>query len=609
MLKKFPLMFDRTFILVSVVLPIIHIFLIQIVQKLAFENGVLVIWPSTGIYLAAVLLWGHRIWPAILLSELLGNSLVYGLNPIGLTLSGVDLIDPLLIAFMIHQWIGSTHWLERSQKILTFVGIVLIEPILTTTLGVTAISIGGLSPWNAYLQSWQAWWLSIVIGILIVTPALLVWHPRFAPSKANFRSQVLEFALLLLLVAAIAQAAFGQGYPLEYMLLPVLMWSAFRFTQRETTLLIVVVSAIAIWGTVQGYGSFVRSSATESLILLQSFVGVVTLVGLVLSAVLSEIKLAELKLKRANEDLEQRVEERTAELKNTLRELQLTQNQIVQTEKMSSLGQLVAGIAHEINNPINFIHGNLTHVQNYADDLLDIIQGYEYYYPEPPTSLQEKIDSIELDFLSVDLTKILQSMRMGTDRIRQIVLSLRNFSRLDEAEIKPVNLHEGIDNALVILGHRLKAKFNRPAIQITKEYAALPLVECYAGQMNQVFMNILVNAIDALEETMNQQHWEMQNQPMENSTFVPYIRIHTESIDTHAIRVAIADNGLGMTQDLQQHIFDPFFTTKPVGKGTGMGMSISYQIVVEKHGGKLYCHSTPNQGTEMVIEIPIKSIE
>ncbi|WP_052754355.1 ATP-binding protein [Calothrix sp. 336/3] len=282
-------------------------------------------------------------------------------------------------------------------------------------------------------------------------------------------------------------------------------------------------------------------------------------------------------------------------LENTLRELKRTQAQLIQSEKMSSLGQMVAGVAHEINNPVNFIHGNLTPACEYTQDLLHIISLYQSAYPNPSEEIQEEIENLDLEFIKDDLVKLLQSMVVGTERIRQIVLSLRNFSRLDEADCKTVDIHEGIESTLMILQNRLKAQPHHPEIKIIREYSQLPPIDCFPGQLNQVFMNLFVNAIDILEE-------EVQK----NQNFLPRISIHSQMISPDFIAIRIQDNGRGIPPEVLPKLFDPFFTTKEVGKGTGLGLSISYQIVVEKHGGRLYCNSVVGEGAEFVIEIPRK---
>ncbi|HEY9690719.1 MAG TPA: ATP-binding protein [Oculatellaceae cyanobacterium] len=292
---------------------------------------------------------------------------------------------------------------------------------------------------------------------------------------------------------------------------------------------------------------------------------------------------------------EKRLEERSKELSQALENLQQTQAQLIQTEKMSSLGQMVAGVAHEINNPVNFIYGNINHASDYIDDLLSLIKLYQERYPEPDREIQQLTKEIDLEFLVDDLSKLLSSMKIGTERIRQIVLTLRNFSRLDEAEMKAVNIHEGIDSTLVILQNRLKAKPDRPAVQIVKDYGELPQVECYAGQLNQVFMNIISNAIDALQESMSK---------LQETGQTPTITIRTKAIENNRVSISIKDNGPGIPKEVKSKLFDPFFTTKPVGEGTGLGLSISYQIVVDKHGGVLLCDSQPGEGTEFLIEIP-----
>lgn len=281
------------------------------------------------------------------------------------------------------------------------------------------------------------------------------------------------------------------------------------------------------------------------------------------------------------------------QVKKLLQDQETAKTLLVHNEKMVSLGQLVAGIAHEINNPVNFIHGNLKHVLAYADDLLNLIQLYQQEYPQPSDIIQHEIEAIELDFVQEDLEKTLLSMRTGTDRIREIVLSLRNFSRLDEAALKEVDLHEGLNSTLMILQHRFKTRSGHPSIQIIQEYdPGLPQIECYASQINQVFMNLLANAVDAFESQL------------ENAS--PRIVIRTGIEDQNQIFVRIADNGPGIPEAAKARIFNPFFTTKPIGKGTGIGLSISHQIVVETHGGQLRCESNLNKGTVFTIVLPIK---
>ena len=308
-------------------------------------------------------------------------------------------------------------------------------------------------------------------------------------------------------------------------------------------------------------------------------------------------KLAEESLRRS----EAQLQKQTEQLQNALQQLQSTQTQLVQTEKMSSLGQMVAGVAHEINNPINFIYANIPLATDYIRELLDLIQLYQVCYPHPALAIQQKIKNIELDFVLEDLQKIFGSIQLGAERIKEIVKSLRNFSRLDEAEMKTVNIHEGIDSSLMILQHRLKEQRNRPQIQTIKEYGDLPPVECYAGQLNQVFMNILSNAIDALEEVScsSQECCCSQERKL-------LIRIRTLLVNGDRVQIHIADNGTGMTPDVMAKIYDPFYTTKPIGYGTGLGLAISYQII-KNHEGSLTCVSSPGKGTEFMIEIPLKS--
>lgn len=314
------------------------------------------------------------------------------------------------------------------------------------------------------------------------------------------------------------------------------------------------------------------------------------------------------KTEEALRQSEAREREKAQELELTLSKLKLTQTQLIQTEKMSSLGQMIAGIAHEINNPTSFIYGNLSLARQYFEDLLRLIEIYRQTYPNLTPEIQEITSEIDLDFLVIDWQKLMNSMQIGAERIHNIVRSLNSFSRLNESDLKPVDIHEGIDNTLLLLQHRLRATGERPEIKVVKEYGQLPPVVCYASQLNQVFMNLLSNAIDALDN---------QRPPriITIRTFVVRGQLSTPSKEQPAtddeqtksdcLIVQISDNGSGIGEDVQNKIFDPFFTTKPVGRGTGLGLSISYQIVVEKHKGHLKCFSVPGQGTELTVEIPL----
>lgn len=295
-----------------------------------------------------------------------------------------------------------------------------------------------------------------------------------------------------------------------------------------------------------------------------------------------------------NARLYHRAQEKSNDLEQALLKLQQTQSQLVHTEKISSLGQMVAGVAHEVNNPVGFINGNLAHVNQYVDDLVHLLTLYQKYLPSPPSEIEEEIETIDLEYLLEDLPKMISSMKLGTTRIKEIMQSLRNFSRNDGDDKRAVDIHEGIEATLMILSHRLKAKPERPAIEIIKNYSDLPPVDCFPGQLNQVFMNLIANGIDALEES---------NQGKSYQNIINQITISTTT-ENGWVTISIADNGMGMTEEVRQKLFNAFFTTKAEGKGTGLGLSISYQIVVEKHNGKLYCESQPGKGTKFIIEIP-----
>jgi len=323
--------------------------------------------------------------------------------------------------------------------------------------------------------------------------------------------------------------------------------------------------------------------------------------------------------------LQIKLQEKNFLLQQALDDLKVAQVQQIQNEKMVALGQLVAGIAHEINNPISFIYGNLQYAGQYVQDLVNIIEVYQQEYRQPTPKIKQISQDIDLNFVIQDLQNLISAMYRGSNRIREIVLALQNFSRHDESQIKRVNIHEGIDNTLVMLQHRLKETANRPAIVVVKNYGKLALVNCYASELNQVFMHLLNNAIDALEKGVGSGEWrdgEMgrwgdekriitpqtvntQHSPL----LIPQIQIYTQMTNSNMVKITIADNGPGIQDSLRSRLFDPFFTTKPVGKGSGLGLSISYQIIVQKHRGQITCNSSFGQGAEFAIEIPIEQSE
>ncbi|GAA6623922.1 response regulator [Scytonema sp. NUACC26] len=310
--------------------------------------------------------------------------------------------------------------------------------------------------------------------------------------------------------------------------------------------------------------------------------------------------------------LQGKLKEQNLLLQKALDELKVAQVQQIQNEKMAALGQLVAGIAHEVNNPISLIYGNIEYVSQYLQQLINVVEVYREEYSQPTLKIQQIIRDVDLNFLMNDAQKLMGAMYRGADRIRQIVLALQNFSRLDEADMKPVNIHEGIDSTIVMLEHRLRETQHRPSINITREYSSLPLVTCYPSDLNQVFMHIISNAIDALDRETGD--WRMgtgnTTPPIPNSESpIPTIYIQTQITSKNAVRISIADNGPGIDESVRSRLFDPFFTTKPIGKGSGLGLSISYQIVVNKHQGKIQCHSSVGKGAEFIVEIPVEPAE
>ena len=591
------------------------------------------IWPAMGVCLAATVLMGrHALWGVGLGCFVLNlESFVLEIETIGLTGKGLlvlgittlgKVISIGLGAELVRRALPQPPSLKRVQSVLALscLGGV-VGPIPDTVMGVTVLCGVGIIPWSYFLETFWTWWAAEFIGVLVFAPPLLIWRQEIRTLSSRLQKQGLEPLLLLTLVIVVSEVAFTGIYPIEYMLIPVMVWAACRLGQLETSLLIVLVSVLSTIGTVQGGGSFVRDSLNASLVLLHSFVSVIALTTLMMSALVQERTQAELNLRDMNHQLEDRVHHRTLELQQAnqdlqkvLQDLQQTQTHLIQTEKMSSLGQLVSGIAHEINNPVSFIYGNLVPAKEYIDDIFDLLALYQKKYLNPDEEIQDKVEEIDLEYIQTDLPHLLNSMQNGAERISKIVLGLRNFSRLDESEIKEVNLHDGIDNALLLLQHRLTSNEICDVIEVIKNYQPLPEIRCHAGQLNQVFLNILSNGIDALEDA-TRSHALNPSQPyqptLEISTHF-YAERSGDASDTnesqalsHRVLIQIADNGLGIPEEIKTSIFNPFFTTKPVGQGTGLGLAISYQVVVQQHQGQLWFESKPGQGTTFFIALPL----
>ncbi|WP_103666384.1 ATP-binding protein [Pseudanabaena sp. BC1403] len=428
------------------------------------------------------------------------------------------------------------------------------------------------------------------IGSLTQNIASTIFSEKIAPQLGV---RLIRFLGIFLLLSGLTATVFGLVYYQGILKSPTLS----TVSASESEFLGVLLELYAPLSVLIGVGTWWLVLSEESRELAEAELD---RQNLQLQQEIDERQRIEDAMQKLTLELEHRVEDRTKELSTAIDSLKLTQVQLIQTEKMSSLGQLVAGVAHEINNPVNFIYGNLSHAANYIKDLLNLIGLYRKYYPHPDSSIQEESEAIDLEFLVEDLPNLLTSMKVGAERIQKIVLSLRNFSRMDEANLKPVDIHDGIDSTLMILQSRLKSKQDYPEIQIVKDYGDLPNVECYAGQLNQVFMNILANAIDAIEDNYD------SLSSIDIKKNIGEIKIKTEVRESDYIKVTITDNAKGIPPEVQKRLFDPFFTTKPVGKGTGMGLSISFQVITEIHHGKLSCQSEIGEGTNFIIEIPIE---
>lgn len=481
--------------------------------------------------------------------------------------------------------------------------IIYLDEVLTMSARM-ASSTGDLQ-WENRYRSFEPKLDAVIKQTIAIAPETYASH-AIQTDKANIKLVAMENEAFNLIRQGKSQKALAILSSAEYEQQKRIYSEGMQLT--STALQSRVKSSLEFYGSTLSW-----SSLFSLLSLLILIVAWITILGLVHQYInyrkRTERKLLETKtkLEKTNESLgqsETALRQKAEALEKAMHDLKLSQSQMLQNEKMSSLGLLVAGIAHEINNPVNFIYGNVKYIQEYVNDLLHFIGLYQKHYSEPVPEIQSALVSTNFNFLQEDLLKILDSIKLGSERIHQIVLLLRNFSRMDQADLKKVDIHQGIDSTLQILEYYLKSKAESVQIEIIKNYGDIPLVECYAGALNQVFMNILTNAIDALDEMkVNTSNPLAADDP--NLCQSRQIHIRTAMIDTNWVEIVIEDNGMGMSTSVRDKMFDPFFTTKPIGKGTGMGMSISYQIIVEQHGGVIECYSELNQGTQFKIRIPL----
>ncbi|BAY09386.1 MASE1 domain-containing protein [Calothrix sp. NIES-2098] len=529
--KKFNFIPDRTVLIALIILPVIHFCLGKLSATIAFQDGTAPIWPTTGVYLGSILVLGYRIWPAILLSELIANfSIFYQNSFIGsLIISFIDMSDPLMMALLINRFIGRRNLLERAQDVFKFVVLIVPYPVISSTVAIGVLCLTGSTPWAQYVNVWRAWLTAVLAGTLIVTPVVLAWLQKSTQQQRLRKQQIIEFALLLFSLIVISKIAFWSGYPVEYMMIPVLLWSAFRFGQRESTLLVIVISAIAIFGTAHGFGSFAKGSVYQSLLLLQSFICVVALTTFVLSAVLNENRKAQAKLKQAKDELEQRVEERTAELKAA---------KIIADSASQAKSEFLANMSHELRTPLNGI------------------LGYAQIFQRSQTLTEKEHKGIDIihQCASHLLTLINDILDLSKIEARKMELYPKDFPFL--------NFLQGVVEICRIRAEQKGIEFiYQPSKQLPRN------IHADEKRLRQVLINLLGNAIKFTDRG--------------GVTFKVEV-VGDRQQHLQKIRFEIADTGVGMTLQELEKIFRPFEQVGSVeqqAEGTGLGLAISQKVV------------------------------
>jgi signal transduction histidine kinase len=577
--------------------------------QLAFvHESATAVWPPTGIGLAACLILGSRIWPGIFLGAFLVNVTTDGSLLTSMGIAAGNTLESLLGSFFVDRWAGGRKAFARPADVLRFAFLAgLVATTLSATVGVASLSLGHSASWAKFGSIWLTWWLGDAAGALVVAPLLILWcePPRIRWSPSTWA----EAGIVLGILFGVTQAIFGGGillarmnYPLAFLTIPVVVWVAVRFEPRETATALAVLSGLALWGTLRGWGPFGGKAPNESLLLLQSFMGVISVMALVLGAAVAERRKAQEELRRAHDNLESRVTERTRSLSEALGALQnevaqrhraeedrsRMMGQLLQGQKLQAVGQLAAGIAHEINNPVGWTLTNLTVVAEHLAELERLLLATDRAVQRiadggDPSHLAKELRSLKKEISSEalleDCRDALKDCKGGAERIRDIVRNLREFSHLDEGELKSVDPRVLIESSLQLCSNELKHKAT-----IHREYEEVSPTRCYPQQIEQVLVNLLVNAAHSLPEKGD-----------------IYLRTRTEN--DHAL-IQIRDTGCGIAPHHKQRLFEPFFTTKPVGKGTGLGLYVAYKII-RAHQGKIEVASEEGRGTEFSILLPL----
>jgi two-component system, NtrC family, sensor kinase len=570
--------------------------------RLAFvHQSATAVWPPTGIGLASFLLLGYRMWPGVFLGAFLVNVTTEGSWPTTLAIATGNTLEGFLGAFLLNRWAGGRRCFEHPVGVLRFALLgALVASSVSATVGVSSLTLGRSAPWSEFGSIWLTWWLGDVAGALIVAPLLILWSER--PQVRWSPAVWVEAAILLASLAGVAMLIFGGGsvlsrwnYPLAFLSIPVVVWVAVRFDPRETATAVAVLAGIALWGTLRGWGPFFRHAPNESLLLLQAFMGVLSIMALVLGAAVAERRMAQDELRRAHDDLEVRVDERTRSLSDEIAQRRLAEEdrarmmgQLLQGQKIQAVGQLAAGIAHEINNPVGWTLSNLTVLAEYLEELERIQQAANRAIDQMAAGadasqvgkeLAKLKNDIGPDALLADFRSALTDCRKGAERIRDIVRNLKEFSHIDEGQLKLVDPKVLLENALQLCMNELKYKAT-----LHRDYGEVPPVWCYPQQIEQVLVNLLVNAVQSFAERGD-------------------IHIRTRNEKGFAL-MQIRDTGCGIAPHHREKLFEPFFTTKAVGKGTGLGLYVARKIILA-HQGNVDVSSEEGKGTEFSVYLPL----